>query len=137
MVKNLSANARSIRDVDLTPGLGRSPEKEMAVSILSSGRKGPWCLVRRVVVWLNVLRICTAFRRDSVLAISTRVCWRESTALGVGVTQVTGVLISSWARWRGRVWAVICTLQVRIRHLGKGSVMPSDMQELCSALFSF
>ena len=107
------------------------------VSILSSGRRGPWCLVHRVVVWLNVLRICKAFGMDSVLAISTRVCWRESTALGVGVTQFTGVLISSWDRWWERVWAVICTLQVRIHHVGKGSVKPSDMRELCSALFSF
>ena len=55
----------------------------------------------------------------------------------LGVTQFTGVLASSWGRWQGNVWAVICTLQVRIHPVGKGSVMPSDLKELCSALFSF
>ena len=30
MVKNLPANARDVRDVDLTPGLGRSPGGGMA-----------------------------------------------------------------------------------------------------------
>lgn len=116
-----------------TQGLARL----LHVSVLSSERKGPWRLVRRVVVWLNVLGICQAFGMDSVSAVSTRVCWSESAALGVGVTQFIGVLASSRGRWRGDVWAVICTLQVRIHPVGKGSVMPSDLKELCSALFSF
>ena len=30
MVKNLPANAGDIRDTDLIPGLGRSPEEKMA-----------------------------------------------------------------------------------------------------------
>ena len=42
MVKNLPANAGDIRDTDLIPGLGRSPEEKMAThsSILAGKSNG-------------------------------------------------------------------------------------------------
>ena len=42
MVKNLSANARDIRDTGLIPGLGRSLEKGMATHLISLASRIPW-----------------------------------------------------------------------------------------------
>ena len=42
VVKNLSANAGNATEVGLIPGLGRSPEKEMATCTSSLAWRIPW-----------------------------------------------------------------------------------------------
>ena len=42
MVKNLPANAGATKDMGLIPGLGRSPEKEMATHLRILAWRIPW-----------------------------------------------------------------------------------------------